>query len=454
MRLSLKQVVHNYGSEGAKSHYEKYGRIVSTNVRDALMRTLRQHFHHVVKGKEGRNTYYELLEPKEEISEREDNRVNSGRKSVPYTPYLEAAILNHFTSFNRDDGSYVVNGSVSKILEELSIHSYRQRNFLYSLYSNRPSNEDEVDDVNYFVKRDILREFERFNEQFKRAIKRLRKKKLIDYTITNVVCINTPYINSEWQPDEAEQHFIISDEEALVANEIVKREAELEDLNLFSVLYGRSTEKKEEIIKKRDEYIREILIKKLKNKEITDDGYEVRYYNYSESEVLYLYQSYGLFSVASLSDFKHSLLEYGIDVNGDTHKNLADIISDKIQTLRKEHMEKRFKDYYTSLTEKLQPFEHDDWGEQESLLKKNAGDVKSAYYEEVESSEALLTANNVISAFFDTTSARIFPFDRNLRLIPLDSDVTSDDSLAESEMTDPSFLTDQLDPPSPYLPMQ
>lgn len=454
MRLSLKQVVHEYGSDGTKSHYEKYGRIVSTNVRDALMRTLRQHFHHVVKGKEGRNTYYELLNPKGEISEREDNRVNSGRKSVPYTSYLETAILNHFASFGGGDGLHVVEGSVSKILEELSIHSYRQKNFLYALYVNRPSNEDEVDDVNYFVKRDILREFERFNDQFKRAIKRLSKKKLIDYTITNVTCINTPYIDSEWKPGDADQHFAISDEEALVANGIVKREAELEDLNLFSVLYGRSTEKKEEIIKKRDEYIKEVLIKKLENKEITDDGYELRYYNYSESKVLYLYQSYKLFSVAPLPELKDSLLKYGIDANSNTFKNLEDMISEKIQVLRKEHMENRFKDHYTNLIEKLQPFEHEEWGEQESLLKKNAGAVKSVYYEEVESGEALLTANNVIDAFFDTTSTRVFPLDRGLRLIPLDSTVTLDDSLIESEMNDPSFLIGQLDPPSPSLPMQ
>ena len=454
MKLSLKQVIHEYGSEGTKSHYEKYGRIVSTNVRDALMRTLRQHFHHVVKGKEGRNTYYELLNPKEKISEREDNRVNSGRKSVSYTSYLEAAILNRFAAFDGSDGSYAVKGSISKILEDLSIHSYRQKNFLYSLYAKRPSNEDEVDDVNYFLKRDILREFERFNDQFKRVIKRLRKKKLIDYTITNVTCMNTPYIDSEWKPGDADQHFAISDEEALVANEIVKREAELEDLNLFSVLYGKSTEKKEEIIKKRDEYIKEVLIKKLENEEITDDGYEERYYNYSESKVLYLYQSYRIFPVASSSELNDSLLKYGIDVNSYTFSNLENMISEKIQVLRKDHMENRFKNHYTNLIEKLQPFEHEEWGEQESLLKKNAGAVKSVYYEEVESGEALLTASNVIDAFFDTTSTRVFPLDRSLRLIPLDSTVTSDDSLIESEMTDPSFSIDQLDPPSPYLPMQ
>ncbi|MDF2677724.1 MAG: hypothetical protein K0Q97_2049 [Bacillota bacterium] len=102
MKLSRKEAVERYGNETEKSHFNRYGTITSTNVEDALITTIKQHFDFFRRVKQGREIFYIMSREKTEISERPDNRRTNGNWK-PYTHNMDILILQSLLSLQQND---------------------------------------------------------------------------------------------------------------------------------------------------------------------------------------------------------------------------------------------------------------------------------------------------------------------------------------------------------------
>jgi len=402
LKLSLNEVVDLYGSEGTKSHYYKHKRFVSSAVGEALMKTLRQHFNHVVKGKEGRKVYYELLEPKEEVSEREDKRRLGHNRSLPYSEHLDLLIMT--TLFESNQKVHYLDETLSSMLVKANAYSENQSKYIASIYKKEEKLK-EFNDMNYYIKKDVLNEISTFREQFKRSLNRLQRQDLLDLETHNFVRISASQQSLEETGDEdsremSEFTISITGEEWDRANEILRDEAKKADLTVYSVLYGTASYKKKEMIEKRDAYIREIFVKKQNQLQSNVTSEYMSRFKMSESRILYMYQSYSIRPKTNAEDVLKLIDNSTIGFKNSDLKNSNEFLSQELNRLRRDYVEEKIKRRYESTKEKIAPYDHPEWGEQDSIERKKAGEQRLEYYDEIESGKALSTYMKAMNKIF------------------------------------------------------
>ena len=92
--FTQEQIVAIEGDEVIKNHLAKNGRLMK-NVFERFVKDLKQRYEHVeVIGKGGKKTKYILGEKREQIAEREDNRISNGAWSNPYTKNMDIMVVS------------------------------------------------------------------------------------------------------------------------------------------------------------------------------------------------------------------------------------------------------------------------------------------------------------------------------------------------------------------------
>jgi hypothetical protein len=92
--FTQEQIVAIEGDEVIKNHLAKNGRLM-TNVFKRFVKDLEQRYEHVeVIGKGGKKTKYILGKKREQIAEREDNRISNGAWSNPYTKNMDIMVVS------------------------------------------------------------------------------------------------------------------------------------------------------------------------------------------------------------------------------------------------------------------------------------------------------------------------------------------------------------------------
>lgn len=401
MKLLLNEVVDLYGSEGTKSHYYKHKRFVSSAVGEALMKTLRQHFDHVVKGKEGRKVYYELLNPKKEVSKREDKRRLGHNRSLPYSEHLDFLILTSLFSSNKK--VHYLDETLSNILVYTNAYSENQSEYISKIYKKEEKLK-EFSDMNYYIKKDVLNELSTFREQFKRSLNRLQRQDFLDLETHNFVRISASQQGLEEDaedPGEVSEFTIsINKEEWDRANEILRDEAKKANLTVYSVLYGTISHEKKEMIEKRDAYLRGIFVKKQIQLQSNVTSEYLSQFKLSESKILYMYQSYSVYMKTNIENVLNLVNNSTISFKNSDPKRLNNFLSQELNRLRRDYIEEKIRHRYESTKEKVALYDHPEWGEQYPIERKKAGEQRLEYYDEIESGQALSRYMKVMNKIF------------------------------------------------------
>lgn len=400
MKLLLNEVVDLYGSEGTKSHYYKHKRFVSSAVGEALMKTLRQHFDHVVKGKEGRKVYYELLNPKEEVSKREDKRRLGHNRSLPYSEHLDLLILTSLFSSNKK--VHYLDETLSNILVYTNAYSESQSDYISKIYKKEEKLK-EFSNINYYIKKDVLNELSTFKEQFKRSLNRLQRQDLLDLETHNFVRISAfqQGLEDAEDPGEVSEFTIsINKEEWDRANEILRDEAKKAKLTVYSVLYGTISHEKKEIIEKRDAYLRGIFVKKQIQLQSNVTSEYLSQFKLDESKILYMYQSYSIYMKTNIENVLNLVNNSTISFKNSDPKRLNNFLSQELNRLRRDYIEEKIRRRYESIKEKVALYDHPEWGEQYPIERKKAGEQRLEYYDEIESGQALSRYMKVMNKIF------------------------------------------------------
>lgn len=192
--LTKKEAVEKYGTEAQKEHFDKYNKIKSKNVEEALIKTLKQYYESVDIVKQGRSNVYKLGVERGYIAEREDGRENNGNTiKLPYSYELNTLTIKYIIENCQDE------------MQQFSINTWLNaiglvdRSFTSVAYNKRlkqqvMSNLIETFDDN-FTGKDIalldnfvMTERDRLSRNLKGLFNRLEKNKLIRQRITMFAC--------------------------------------------------------------------------------------------------------------------------------------------------------------------------------------------------------------------------------------------------------------------------
>ena len=436
MKLSLEEVVRNYGSEKTILHYEKYKRIVAPNVYQSLLKTLDQHFESVIKVKEGRKVFYELSGERETVSTREDGRSKGGHRTVPYSDYIDILLLSVFpdSPFRHQ----IVGQSLSKILKTTNMQSEKQNKIVSRLYEIDKYGNDTG--VNYHILHDIKNEFSLFKEHVKRSFRRLERSKLIKIKEHGAIALEASLIDLRGIEQEQEFHVSIDNETWNEASLKVKEGAEREEIKVFSVLYGSSNEKVKKIKSERDFFLKNALTEE--QGDYSNHNRNTYWIDYDHSEIKYMYRNYTLTSDVSKDEIE-SLLKEKLNLSIRSIEETVYNLTGKLQEKRKDYIKERLITKYEKIREGLKPYEDEEWGEQESLMRKNINNYMSEYYDLIESGEADSLVVQIIDEFFSEKNLPFYTEDQTSKTE--NKRFTLTDSLTGFGKLDPSLLEQQQD---------
>lgn len=92
--MKKKEAVELYGSEKCKKHFAKYKKFTNKDLENCLLRTLNQVYESVEIERQGKAYVYVLGDKREEVAVREDNRINNGAWSIPYTKNMDVIVVS------------------------------------------------------------------------------------------------------------------------------------------------------------------------------------------------------------------------------------------------------------------------------------------------------------------------------------------------------------------------
>lgn len=185
MILTKQEAVEKYGNNKQKEHFNKYGKIKSKKVEEALIKTIEQHFETVkIVPLQGRAKGYKLSSKREVIAERKDNRISNGAWSIPYTKNMDIMVVSVLeqgleTETAQTLGRWAVDfGLITHKMFKLLKSRYEKglkASYIQELKNNFIINNGEeriLNDFIYFVKE--------INGQLAGTLERMRKAGIID----------------------------------------------------------------------------------------------------------------------------------------------------------------------------------------------------------------------------------------------------------------------------------
>ena len=254
--VSKRDTVSKFGTDNQKRHFNKYGKFTNKKVEQALLRTLNQLFTEVDdKVKIGRGFGYKLGSAKNEVSDREDNRVSNRGSELNYTKYLDAIVLlaldsKMFSEHETTISKWVLNFGLANDL-------------IYSIKSNPDSISSTIlkNQLPTSRKPEIKVYTEDFKDKeriLKNTLERMNKSNLIDFYAVPKASIITgvKYMSEDGEPVFSTATVTLKSKTVNMLNE--KRRKILERLGIteYNVLKGRSANK--ETQRKIDQFNKEI----------------------------------------------------------------------------------------------------------------------------------------------------------------------------------------------------
>ncbi|WML25658.1 hypothetical protein [Neobacillus sp. OS1-33] len=185
--LTKKEAVELYGSEDCKKHFAKYKKFTNKDLEISLINEMKRYYHavKVIKPEKGRGFVYELSGKKDEVTPKEDGRINNGAWRIPYTKNMDIMVVSVLEQGLEIEIAQslskwaVVFGSITPAEYELlqsRYNEYMKSQHLQDLKDNKIILEGEdriLDDFTYIVKENI--------NQLAGTLNRMKKLEIIEY---------------------------------------------------------------------------------------------------------------------------------------------------------------------------------------------------------------------------------------------------------------------------------
>lgn len=185
--LSKPEALWYFGNEGEiRNYFGGRKKEFTGNTAKAFKKTLEQYFESVDDTvKVGRGKGYKLGVAKQEVSEREDNRVNNGGNELPHTKYLDAVILmgirnrvfEHETTLNNWVRNFGLTNEALHAIKTKGIHSNESKKIRKQMVEeNVLKSENSTAELNFY-----LTDFDNIKGQLKSVLEKMNKEGLIEY---------------------------------------------------------------------------------------------------------------------------------------------------------------------------------------------------------------------------------------------------------------------------------
>ncbi|WP_214771196.1 hypothetical protein [Exiguobacterium sp. s133] len=413
MILSKLEAVQLFGSDKQKAHFQKYNRFVNSNLEQSLFKTLQQNFETVDRIKKGRGFEYQVLNKKEQITPRLTKTSHNGSWSIPYTFDLDKIMLIHLTQEN-------ISGSIGRVAYDSSIY-ISDNQFQVTRSFKSPSVIKYIfGETNPYVIEFVTNHIKSIEQEVSRSLSRLHKLGLINLKIS---------YRAVDKSDNTSSNFVELNDELADAY-LQKRKDILSEQNI-SLWFANSSPSDD----KSNQY-HEKHLDLVKNK--------ISPLAKKDFSASYIYKHYSASLAKEVKDNPVQRYEDLMSLQSDS-RDMAELI-ENFRLARKKHLLKKMILKLEQIAEKEKP-EVDEDGDEIPVFRNTRNDLMDIFYDMVIDGTVKKYVILFIEKLFKTEMQQFEETNS-------DEDVTSNDSSIEFGMTDPSFLKDQLDPPSPYLPMQ
>ncbi|HEB4954203.1 TPA: hypothetical protein R0D49_003866 [Bacillus cereus] len=185
--VTKKEAVEQFGSEDCKKHFMKYKKFTNKDLEKSLINEMRRYYYSVkaIKAEKGRAYVYELSGKKDEVTPKEDGRINNGAWSIPYTKNMDIMVVSVLEQGLVKETAYPLSkwavnfGLITPNMYELLQSRYNEflrSQHLQDLKANNIIFEGEeriLDDFTYMVKE--------INNQLAGTLNRMQKAGIIEY---------------------------------------------------------------------------------------------------------------------------------------------------------------------------------------------------------------------------------------------------------------------------------